>query len=169
MIDEQKVKIEELRKIGIGYRSIALALGISRDKVRNYCKAKCLDGYGAEVKKKFEEVIYIKENCKNCCKRINEEPKAGCPKAYCSKEYKKAWEEKNPIMYRKACYYCGKNLETIGSQINDCSHKCYFRNSFWIHADLEIIMEHIEKGIPIKNATGWIKNLILGFKDNIDN
>ncbi len=52
MTNEQKEKIEELRKIGIGYRSIAMALDLSRDIVRNYCKSQGLDGYGAEIKKK---------------------------------------------------------------------------------------------------------------------
>lgn len=49
MTDEQKDKIIELRKIGIGYRSIAEALDLSRDKVRYYCKVQGLDGYGTEI------------------------------------------------------------------------------------------------------------------------
>ena len=46
MTNEQKEKIIELRKLGIGYRSIATAMNMSRDKVRNFCKAQGLDGYG---------------------------------------------------------------------------------------------------------------------------
>lgn len=52
MTNEQKGKIIELRKIGIGYRSIAGAMDLSRDAVRNFCKAQGLDGYGEDVKKK---------------------------------------------------------------------------------------------------------------------
>lgn len=39
MTNEQKEKINELRKLGIGYRSIATAMGFSRDSVRNFFKS----------------------------------------------------------------------------------------------------------------------------------
>ena len=67
MTNEQQEKIIELRKLGIGYRSIATAMNMSRDKVRNFCKAQGLDGYGKSNKK--EETV-IRELCKNCGKRI---------------------------------------------------------------------------------------------------
>lgn len=47
MTNEQKEKIIELRKLGIGYRSIATAMDLSRDSVRNFCKSRGLDGFGA--------------------------------------------------------------------------------------------------------------------------
>lgn len=50
MTNDQKEKITELRKIGIGYRSIAMASDLSRDIVRNYCKAQGLDCYGSDIK-----------------------------------------------------------------------------------------------------------------------
>lgn len=49
---EQQEKIIDLRKMGIGYRSIATVMDLSRDKVRNFCEAQGLDGYRVEVKKK---------------------------------------------------------------------------------------------------------------------
>lgn len=55
MKKEQKEKIIELRKMGIGYRSIATVMGLSRDIVRYHCKAEGLDGYGVEVQKKIQE------------------------------------------------------------------------------------------------------------------
>ena len=45
MTKEQQKTIEHLRKMGLGYRKIGIALDIPRDKVRNYCKANGLDGY----------------------------------------------------------------------------------------------------------------------------
>lgn len=70
MTNEQQEKIIELRKLGIGYRSIATAMNISRDKVRNFCKAQWLDRYGKNNKKAEEEKV-IRELCKICGKRIN--------------------------------------------------------------------------------------------------
>lgn len=95
MTNEQKEKIIELRKLGIGYRSIATVMSMSRDKVRNFCKAQGLDGYGKNNKEAEEKAI--RELCKNCGKRINQKPIKGRPKTFCSKECKKEWEFKHPI------------------------------------------------------------------------
>lgn len=38
MTNEQKEKIIKLRKLGIGYRSIATAMDLSRDSVRNFVR-----------------------------------------------------------------------------------------------------------------------------------
>lgn len=46
MTGEQAERIKALRIEGNGYKAIASALGLSRDIVRNYCKANGLDGYG---------------------------------------------------------------------------------------------------------------------------
>ncbi len=52
MTEEQKGKIIELKKLGIGYLNIAMAMDVYRDKVRNFCKAQGLDGYGKKKVKK---------------------------------------------------------------------------------------------------------------------
>lgn len=46
MTEEQAGQVMALRIEGKGYKAIASALGLSRDIVRNYCKANGLDGYG---------------------------------------------------------------------------------------------------------------------------
>lgn len=46
MTEIQAVQIEELRKNGKGYKAIASAVGLSRDIVRNYCKANGMEGHG---------------------------------------------------------------------------------------------------------------------------
>lgn len=69
MTNEQKEKIIELRKLGIGYRSIATAMDLSRDSVRNFCKSRGLDGYGQDYIKPLPEKV-IREHCKNCGKRM---------------------------------------------------------------------------------------------------
>lgn len=49
MTEIQAAQIEELRVQGKGYRTIASAIELSRDIVRNYCKAKGMEGYGETV------------------------------------------------------------------------------------------------------------------------
>lgn len=97
MTDKEKEIVESLRKFGVGYRSIATALGLCRDIVRNYCKAKGLDGYGNTIYKgQTEEGIFQEDKrskCKNCGKPI-EQPKIGRKRLYCSTFCKKEWDKK---------------------------------------------------------------------------
>lgn len=67
MANEQKAKIIELRKLGIGYRSIATAMDLSRDSVRNFCKSRGLDGFGQDYSKPKPEKV-IREHCKKLWK-----------------------------------------------------------------------------------------------------
>lgn len=46
MTQAQAVQIKALRAQGMGYKAIASAVGLSRDIVRNYCKAHGMEGYG---------------------------------------------------------------------------------------------------------------------------
>lgn len=46
MTQAQVAQIEALRAQGMGYKAIASAVGLSRDIVRNYCKAHGMEGYG---------------------------------------------------------------------------------------------------------------------------
>ena len=98
MRKDQIDKIIELREIGIGYRSIAAAMDLSRDVVRYHCKVAGLEGYGDEVKKRPEEAS-SKEYCKNCKIRINNNHVAGRRKTYCSIDCKKKWELDHPVFY----------------------------------------------------------------------
>lgn len=49
MTEIQAAQIEELRMNGKGYKAIASAVGLSRDIVRNYCKANGMEGHGNTV------------------------------------------------------------------------------------------------------------------------
>lgn len=49
MTEEQAEMIIKLRIQGKGYKAIASAAGLTRDIVRNYCKANGLKGYGQFV------------------------------------------------------------------------------------------------------------------------
>lgn len=50
MTKEQAAQIKELRMQGKGYKAVATAVGLSRDIVRNYCKANGMEGYGEAAK-----------------------------------------------------------------------------------------------------------------------
>ena len=50
MTKEQAERIKELRMQGKGYKAAASAVGLSRDIVRNYCKANGMEGYGEAAK-----------------------------------------------------------------------------------------------------------------------
>lgn len=53
MTEQQAKQIREMREQGIGYRSIALTVGLSRDIVRNFCKSRGLSGYGSALTKTY--------------------------------------------------------------------------------------------------------------------
>ena len=46
----QAERIKELRMQGKGYKAVASVVGLSRDIVRNYCRANGMEGYGEAVK-----------------------------------------------------------------------------------------------------------------------
>ena len=55
--------------------------------------------------------------------------------------------------------------QRIGSSIDFCCHKCYIRDRFWRKEDLVEVTKCLEKGIPVSNAPGWIRDLVIGGKD----
>ncbi len=70
---EMTEQIEELRLKGLGYKSIALVVGTSRENVRYYCKTHDLSGDPKEVQAKLADAKKNKnkpERCKNCGKRL---------------------------------------------------------------------------------------------------
>ena len=55
MTDAQVAQIKELRMRGQGYRAIGTAVGLSRDIVRNFCKANGMDGYARAMALNMQE------------------------------------------------------------------------------------------------------------------
>lgn len=161
MRKDQIDKIIELRKIGIGYRSIEAVMALSKDVVKYHCKLAGLEGYGDEVKKRPEEAS-TKEYCKNCKIRMNNNHVAGRRKTYCSIDCKKKWEIDHPVFYDYECYYCGKPFKSRASAANFCSHKCYICNRFYRKEDLVEVIQYLENNEVIPNAPGWMKGLISG-------
>ncbi len=46
-------QIRKMRTQGVGYRAIASVVGVSRDIVRNFCRAHGMDGYASALTKIF--------------------------------------------------------------------------------------------------------------------
>jgi len=57
MTKEQVAQIKKLRMQGKGYKAAASAVGLSRDIVRNYCKANGMEGCGEAAKLNLQKVM----------------------------------------------------------------------------------------------------------------
>ena len=63
---EMTEQIEELRLKGLGYKSIALVVGTSRENVRYYCKTNDLSGDLKEVQTKLADAKKNKNKPERC-------------------------------------------------------------------------------------------------------
>ena len=82
MTDAQAKQINEMRMKGMGYKAIGMAIGLSRDIVRNYCKRHNLAGYATVVSKNMKLMVDGKEVCHFCGNPITQ-PKTGRPRRFC--------------------------------------------------------------------------------------
>lgn len=124
---------------GVGYRAIGSVLGLSRDVVRNYCKSRGLDGYGAATKLNIREQMQSGDACAFCGKK-NTQPATGRRKRFCSDTCRREWWKAHPeamnkkesAVYRMTCKHCGKEFESYGNQSRKyCCHDCYIKDRFW--------------------------------------
>ena len=94
MTETEKELILDLRVKGSGYKAIAAILGISRDKVRHFCKHYGLEGSAEMVSYNIKERVKSKELCANCYKTINQKT-TGRPRRFCKDKCRRAWWNKN--------------------------------------------------------------------------
>ena len=112
-------QITNLRLKGLGYKSIAVVVGTSKENVRYYCKTHGLGGKCDLVKLNFEEHKKHPETCKFCGGKITRIPHSG-KKLYCSDECRRAWWKEHPgeanhskdATYKCECSYCKR--ERVG-------------------------------------------------------
>ena len=90
MTELQARQIREMREQGIGYQSIALMVGLSRDIVRNFCKSRGLAGYGKAIKKNLQEQVMLGKCCLYCGKDIRQAD-TGRPRKFCSEKCRREW------------------------------------------------------------------------------
>lgn len=119
MDEELKQQIKQMRLQNMGYKLIARELGITRDKVRGYCKKMELTGVKGEIReaKPKPEKKYI--TCISCGKEVATNRK----KKYCSVECRK---RENKAVYKRKCSRCHKDFETTNGHAKYCSEDCRF-------------------------------------------
>ena len=140
MTEQQAKQIREMREQGIGYRSIALTVGLSRDIVRNFCKSRGLSGYGSALTKNIQEQVMLGKACLYCGKEMKQLD-TGRPKKFCSDKCRREWWKGHPerinrkesAMYPAVCVRCGKEFLSYGNRKRKyCSHDCYIKARFWV-------------------------------------
>ena len=144
MTENQKKQIIEMRKKGIGYKAISTSLGLSRDIVRTFCKARNMTGFGMAAVLNVDERISSGEICPNCCKSVRQSAK-GRRKKFCSEKCRREWwkahpENTNPketAQYHLTCVYCGNEFISYGNDKRKfCSHSCYIHNRFYKNGEV---------------------------------
>ena len=139
MTKEMGKQITSLRLKGLGYRSIAIVVGTSKENVRYYCKTHGLDGTADLIKFNLEEQKNNPDNCKYCGKRIERNPHSG-KKLFCTDECRRSWWKEHPeeskhsgeATYECRCAYCKRVFYSYGKKDRKyCSHDCYIQDRFW--------------------------------------
>lgn len=101
MTDAQAKQINEMRMRGMGYKAIGMAIGLSRDIVRNYCKRHNLAGYATVVSKNMKLMVDGKEVCHFCGNPITQ-PKTGRPRRFCCEKCRREWWKAHPEAVQKS-------------------------------------------------------------------
>lgn len=119
MTEQEKEKMEELRKNGLGYRKIAKELNYSVSTVSSYFIRQ------AEKAQKTRSV------CRNCGTVIKQ-TKGHRQRIYCSERCRYLWNKKHPEMQNLKAYYhfecleCGTEFFSYGnSKRLYCCRQCY--------------------------------------------
>ena len=127
MRESEKEKIAYWREEGLGYRAIAIKLGISLNTVRSHCQRNGLTGT-AEKK--------VSTHCRYCGQRLPP-PKVGRKRRFCSDTCRNQWWKEHPQLvtrsayYAKICLHCGKSFLVYGHQDQKyCSHSCFISHRF---------------------------------------
>jgi hypothetical protein len=143
MTEAQANQIVEMRIKGVGYKSIGTVVGLSRDIVRNYCKAHNLTGYASALTKNIQMRMESGEVCQYCGGTIVK-PKMGRPKKFCSEKCRREWWKSHPeavnrseaASYELKCENCGKTFISYGNRNRKyCSRDCYIKYRFWRDED----------------------------------
>lgn len=126
MTKEQKLRIEELRKAGMGYKQIANETGVSLNNVKSYCRRN-------ELQSNNLQNSDIKSICVQCGEPMVHIPKKK-QKRFCSDDCRRRWWNAHPDQVKRGtihsivCPGCGKEFSVYGNPNRKyCSHSCYVR------------------------------------------
>ena len=137
MTTEQREKIYDLRRKRCSYKTIAVAVGLSKDTVKSFCKR---NGLGEQ----FTQSIGVQD--KNTCPQCGgpvEQSSGTKPKRFCSSRCRMLWWHAHPELIKCAALYdfrcanCGKAFSAYGNKNRKyCSHDCYIAARFGKGASL---------------------------------
>ena len=139
MTEEQKRQIVKMRKDGDGYKTIATAVGLSRDAVRTFCKKRHMAGFGEAFVLNDKEKADEYKRCLNCYGYIRQ-PKKGRHKKFCSEKCRREWWKTHPeeinkketAIYKLKCAHCDGDFISYGNKYRKyCSHNCYIHQRFY--------------------------------------
>lgn len=140
MTDEQARQIKKLRANGMGYRTIASMLDLSRDTVRNFCRSAGIDGRLAEDEKELKIRMSAGRACAFCGSEIVQ-AKTGRPRRFCSEACRRSFwrthrnelKKKESAIYTMECPYCHQIFEVYGNKTRKyCCHGHYILDRFGI-------------------------------------
>ena len=126
MTNAHKKRIEYMRGKGESYAAIAVALGISENTVKSYCRRNSL-GAGFIS----NSPIGRADTCNNCGQPISHTPGAK-KKRFCSDKCRMSWWAKHPeavnrkAVYQFTCPICKTEFTAYGnSKRRYCSRTCF--------------------------------------------
>ena len=121
MTEEQKQRIEIMRRSFIGYKKIAKELGINLNAVKSYCRQHHLQE---------SDLLKLSGLCLYCNQPLKNTPHKR-PKKYCSDACRQAWWSEHQealnhkAIYQHRCLQCGDEFENGKKKANFCSRSCY--------------------------------------------
>ncbi len=133
MKDMQKLLITNMRKNGMGYKKISLALGISENTIKSFCKRNGLNSTSQVVP---NEEVNSTDKCKLCgLELVHTLGKKR--KRFCSDKCRNYWwnnhkdSVKRNADYNFVCLHCKKAFTAYGnSNRKYCCHSCYIADRF---------------------------------------
>lgn len=156
--------IRELRIKGLGYQTIAIVVGSTKETVRYYCKTHGLMGEAELARLNYEENLKRPENCKCCGAKLIRNRHSG-KKLFCSNRCRQSWWQKHrseirysdAITYDCTCKYCKREFKVYANPNRKyCSRECYIQDRFWTDHKVEPTEEEIKlrQEIADKKPTG---------------
>ena len=135
MTNEEKSRIADMRKSGMGYKKIARVLGLSEGTVKTFCHRNGMASVRAEEAPAVTAAVPQKP-CQFCGKMIDQTP-GRKEKKFCGDDCRnRFWNRNLSHIKRKAmtdytCPSCSKTFSAYGKRNRKyCSHECYILDRF---------------------------------------
>lgn len=136
MTIDEKNRIIQMRKDGLGYGKIAQEMGISRNTIKSFCQRNELTGAAASMPEITVTDSLEEKPCLNCGQPVRQNPGRKEKKFCCDACRNKWWNShlsqvKRKAMYEFVCPACGKPFTAYGNRNRKyCSHECYIEGRF---------------------------------------